>query len=124
MTLWNALRGLLSRSETSSRRTRPDGRRPRSRRLAIETLEYRVCLSTTLDTLALAQTLPQLTLDGAAKMVKAELLRRYLDAPEERATGLYDALLDLAVSGHWDSLQDDLENELQRREMAMRERAS
>jgi uncharacterized protein with LGFP repeats len=32
--------------------------------LAVEPLEHRVCLSTTLDTSALAQTLPQLALDG------------------------------------------------------------
>src|SRR5262249_48276263 len=66
MTLWNALRGLLSRPETPRRRSRPDGRRPRSGPLAVEPLEHRVCLSTTLDTRALAPTLPQLALDSTA----------------------------------------------------------
>jgi hypothetical protein len=63
MTLWNALRGLLSRPE-APRRRRSDGRGPRSRPLVLEALEGRLCLSTTLDTRALAQTLPQLTLDS------------------------------------------------------------
>jgi|SRR6516164_693201 hypothetical protein len=57
------------------------------------------------------------TMDGAAKLVKAHLLKNYLDAPEERAARLHEMLLHLAAGGYWDSLRDDLDDELWRREM-------
>jgi hypothetical protein len=63
------------------------------------------------------------TLTHVAKMMKASLLRDYLDAPEERAAELHEMLLDLAAGGYWDSLRDDLDDELWRREMGQRERA-
>ena len=56
-------------------------------------------------------------LDGAVKMMKDHLLKKYLDAPEERAAELHEALLDLAAGGYWDSLREDLDDELWRREM-------
>jgi hypothetical protein len=58
------------------------------------------------------------------KIGRDQLLARYLDAPtEERAEELKGMLIDLAAGGYWDSLLEDMDEELSRREMGIRERA-
>jgi hypothetical protein len=63
MALWNAFRGRLARFAAPRRRPHQQERKRRTRRPVLETLEDRVCLSTTIDTQALANTLPLLVLD-------------------------------------------------------------
>jgi hypothetical protein len=58
-----------------------------------------------------------------AESCRHRLLVDYLDAPEERAVELYTALLELASTGYWDGLRQDLDDELERREALHRERA-